>query len=318
MNSKKKNTPVDSTKDIEEKKIAGIEINAVRMYSPKMKYYLPEIEMPASEFRSGYQGYIAERFTGMTDHYGLPVFEGDVIYQTLWLGQVESESWHYVCWDGNLGCFIARCCDRNGVPDCADPCDRNGYAPMSQDWTEQKTVIGNIHECHGVSRQSGFTVDSSHTPSCIPFDEIVADREICMDIKNEFPKEFNNSIFIWVYYPFTSKWIATFRKGSYTPHAIAFPAPLADEIIRCLPNEWYGVDEDDFMKRNGTNPGIVTGQTRFELQIEKNDLDEINSRYAIDDGHGTLAFQEMAPDTQKLSTGLLGAWFFMMRNRKME
>jgi len=72
------------------------------------------------------------------------------------------------------------------------------------------------------------------------------------------------------------------------------------------------------MKRNGTNPGIVTGQTRFELQIEKNDLDEINSRYAIDDGHGTLAFQEMAPDTQKLSTGLLGAWFFIMRNRKME
>ena len=80
MNSKKKNTPVDSTKDIEEKKIAGIEINAVRMYSPKMKYYLPEIEMPASEFRSGYQNYIAERFTGMTDHYGLPVFKGDVIY----------------------------------------------------------------------------------------------------------------------------------------------------------------------------------------------------------------------------------------------
>ena len=85
----------------------------------------------------------------MTDSYGIPIFEGDVIYQEYWLENMKLDMWHFVCWDEKLGCFIARCCNQDGVAEYDDPYDRNGYAPMLREWVEEKTVIGNIHcvEC---------------------------------------------------------------------------------------------------------------------------------------------------------------------------
>ena len=94
----------------------------------------------------------------MTDSYGIPIFEGDVIYQEYWLENMKLDMWHFVCWDEKLGCFIARCCNQDGVAEYDDPYDRNGYAPMLREWVEEKTVIGNIH-CHNTSKD-GCTTNS--------------------------------------------------------------------------------------------------------------------------------------------------------------
>ena len=320
MNMAKKQNSFSSTKRDRNGEtvpaIAGVEINEIRMYSIEGKMYLPETDLPKLEYRLKAKNFIAERFTGMTDSYGIPIFEGDVMYQEYWLENMKLDMWHFVCWDEKLGCFIARCCNQDGVAEYDDPYDRNGYAPMLREWVEEKTVIGNIH-CHNTSKDGCTITDFYKYASPSPYSGIVADREICMSIKKEYPDEFNKSIFVWSYSPFKSQCSIQLRKKEFPPHYIIFPAPTADEIISKLPHDWYGVDEASFAENNWLKPGIVTSETRFELQIEKNSFNEISCMNAMDNGHGISAFSEMAPDTQKLSTGLLGAWFFMMRNRKI-
>ena len=83
------------------------------------------------------------------------------------------------------------------------------------------------------------------------------------------------------------------RKKEFPPHYIIFPAPTADEIISKLPHDWYGVDEASFAENNWLKPGIVTSETRFELQIEKNSFNEISCMYAMDNGHGISAFSDI-------------------------
>ena len=78
-----------------------------------------------------------------------------------------------------------------------------------------------------------------------------------------------------------SQWSIQLRKKEFPPHYIIFPAPTADEIISKLPHDWYGVDEASFAENNWLKPGIVTSETRFELQIEKNSFNEISCMYAI-------------------------------------
>ena len=243
MNMAKKQNSFSSTKRDRNGEnvpaIAGVEINEIRMYSIEGKMYLPETDLPKLEYRLKAKNFIAERFTGMTDSYGIPIFEGDVIYQEYWLENMKLDMWHFVCWDEKLGCFIARCCNQDGVAEYDDPYDRNGYAPMLREWVEGKTVIGNIH-CHNTSKDGCTITDFYKYASPSPYSGIVADREIC--IKKEYPDEFNKSIFVWSYSPFKSQWSIQLRKKEFPPHYIIFPAPTADEIISKLPHDWYGVD----------------------------------------------------------------------------
>ena len=183
MNMAKKQNSFSSTKRDRNGEnvpaIAGVEINEIRMYSIERKMYLPETDLPKLEYRLKAKNFIAERFTGMTDSYGIPIFEGDVIYQEYWLENMKLDMWHFVCWDEKLGCFIARCCNQDGVAEYDDPYDRNGYAPMLREWVEKKTVIGNIH-CHNTSKDGCTITDFYKYASPSPYSGIVADREICM------------------------------------------------------------------------------------------------------------------------------------------
>ena len=105
MNMAKKQNSFSSTKRDRNGEnvpaIAGVEINEIRMYSIEGKMYLPETDLPKLEYRLKAKNFIAERFTGMTDSYGIPIFEGDVIYQEYWLENMKLDMWHFVCWMKN-------------------------------------------------------------------------------------------------------------------------------------------------------------------------------------------------------------------------
>lgn len=98
MNMAKKQNSFSSTKRDRNGEnvpaIAGVEINEIRMYSIEGKMYLPETDLPKLEYRLKAKNFIAERFTGMTDSYGIPIFEGDVIYQEYWLENMKLDMWH--------------------------------------------------------------------------------------------------------------------------------------------------------------------------------------------------------------------------------
>lgn len=98
MNMAKKQNSFSSTKRDRNGEtvpaIAGVEINEIRMYSIEGKMYLPETDLPKLEYRLKAKNFIAERFTGMTDSYGIPIFEGDVIYQEYWLENMKLDHSH--------------------------------------------------------------------------------------------------------------------------------------------------------------------------------------------------------------------------------
>ncbi len=279
----------------------NISAKAVRYYSPSQKsYVLNTKKLP--------EDCIREKYTGYTDRIGIPIFEGDIIWDSILIGRDWDDCYHVIEKDPDTGMMIARFSSKYGKHERYSIKHGYGYATLGQDWTDIKAVVGNIHDCK--RRLPELRAEGSESD----FEFLVPDIKICRKIMEQDADEFKDCTFVWTYNPFEARWKLCRRTSVKSKNKVVIiPAPSAEEIMKKLPETWDDVDLDKM--NHFFNPGIITEDTCFELRVEKS-CECICSHYTVRMPHGGIhGFAEEVVDSGQMATGLLGAWFFMKRNR---